>query len=81
MMNGNLRMTVIAHFSIPKSRTKVKIGEYYPQRPDIDNLVKIVADSLNKLAYHDDAQVVELHGKKLWSDRDYVEVTLEEING
>ena len=28
---------------------------------DLDNLVKTVMDALNRVAYHDDKQVVELH--------------------
>lgn len=30
------------------------------KKPDVDNLAKIVLDSLNKIAYDDDAQVCRL---------------------
>jgi len=39
--------------------------EFHLQRaPDIDNLSKLVLDSLNKVFYHDDRQVVTLHAFK-----------------
>ena len=31
------------------------------ERPDIDNFAKLVLDACNKIAWHDDRQVVELH--------------------
>lgn len=35
-------------------------GEIRPtKKPDMDNVVKIIADSLNNLAYYDDTQIVE----------------------
>lgn len=33
--------------------------EWYPKRPDWDNLAKSLCDSLNGLAYFDDNQIVE----------------------
>lgn len=40
-------------------------GEIRPtKRPDVDNVLKAVADSLNGLAYHDDAQLIEMKGTK-----------------
>ena len=37
-------------------------------RPDLDNLLKLVLDSLNGVAYVDDAQVVESHACKRMPD-------------
>lgn len=37
-------------------------------RPDLDNLLKLVLDSLNGVAYVDDAQVVESHATKRMPD-------------
>ena len=37
-------------------------------RPDLDNLLKLVLDSLNGVAYVDEAQVVESHATKRMHD-------------
>jgi Holliday junction resolvase RusA-like endonuclease len=37
-------------------------------KPDVDNLAKGVLDSLNGIAWHDDAQVVQLVVAKGWAD-------------
>lgn len=61
---------IIAFFPIPKSaskqvRTQMERGELYPTRkPDCDNVVKVVCDALNGLAYKDDAQVVAVTCQK-----------------
>lgn len=38
-------------------------------RPDLDNLVKLVNDALNGLAWLDDAQVVEFYADKVFDHR------------
>jgi Holliday junction resolvase RusA-like endonuclease len=38
-------------------------------RPDLDNLLKLVMDALNGLAYQDDSQVVRFHASKVTPDR------------
>lgn len=37
-------------------------------RPDLDNLVKLVLDALNGIAYADDAQIVRIHAFKKYSE-------------
>lgn len=60
-----LRIKIIAHYPIPQSATKSNktlMGEnkIKPIKvPDWDNIGKVICDSLNCLAYHDDAQIVE----------------------
>ena len=49
------------------------------KKPDLDNVIKAIADSLNGIAYKDDAQVVEVVSKKFYSDRPRVEVTIEDL--
>ncbi|MFL8231041.1 RusA family crossover junction endodeoxyribonuclease, partial [Clostridioides difficile] len=49
------------------------------KKPDLDNIIKSVADSLNGIAYKDDSQIVEVVSKKYYSDRPRVEVELEDI--
>jgi Holliday junction resolvase RusA-like endonuclease len=80
-----LRVMVIAYFTIPTSYSKKKrqacLNDEIPvtKRPDIDNVAKIVLDGLNKYAYKDDAQIIELGIKKMWSDMPRVEVYIEEV--
>ncbi len=66
-------MHIDAQYSIPKSTSKKKSlqmlkGVIRPtKKPDIDNLCKIIMDSLNKVAYHDDSQIVEVKVTKHYS--------------
>lgn len=59
----------------------IKSGEEYPcKKPDLDNIAKIILDSLNGIAYKDDSQVVELNiSKKYTEDEERIEFELEEI--
>lgn len=49
------------------------------KKPDLDNVIKAIADSLNGIAYKDDAQVVEVISKKFYSDKPRVEVIIEDL--
>ena len=40
-------------------------AQWLPKREDVDNLFKLVADSLNGIAYVDDRQIVEAHIQKI----------------
>ncbi|MCA0617605.1 RusA family crossover junction endodeoxyribonuclease [Clostridioides difficile] len=82
---GYIKMTLRCYYSIAKSNSK-KIKEQKRnnvlrpnKKPDIDNVVKIIADSLNEIAYKDDTQIVEVIASKYYSDRPRVEVILEDI--
>ena len=77
-----LLMYVKAYYSIPKSTSKknrqlMLDRKIRPtKKPDWDNIGKIVADSLNGVAYRDDAQVVDAFVRKYYSDEPRVEVTI-----
>lgn len=85
--DGPVEIKVMAYFAIPKSAGKKKkedmlAGRIRPtKRPDGDNLLKIIADSLNKIAYDDDSQVVSATVDKLYAEQSRVEVTIREIGG
>lgn len=49
---------------LPASAPKRRIGEPDTFKPDVDNAIKQILDSLNGLAYVDDSQVVEIHAAK-----------------
>lgn len=80
-----LKMKITAIHGIVKSATKKNIskmlnGELKPvKKPDADNIVKIICDALNKIAYKDDTQVVELEFKKVYGELEKVIVEIEEI--
>lgn len=72
--NGEpLKMIISAYYEIPKSTTKKKRaeimdGKLYPtKKPDADNIAKVICDALNKIAYKDDTQIIDLTVRKLYS--------------
>jgi Holliday junction resolvase RusA-like endonuclease len=71
-----------AYYPIPAStsknkKQKMKDGVYKPTiKPDADNVAKIILDSLNKMAFYDDAQIVVLRIEKLYSDEPHVDVMI-----
>ena len=80
-----LDMRIKAYYSIPQSKSKKKkelmrAGVIRPtKKPDMDNCIKIIADALNKIAYHDDTQIVDCQVRKFYSDDPRVEVRILEI--
>lgn len=48
-------------------------------RPDIDNLVKIILDGLNGVAFKDDKQVIELMAVKFYSAEPRTVIRVNEI--
>ena len=62
---------VTFYMPIPKSWSQKKKdhsnGAIHKSKPDIDNLIKGLFDSLNKVAWADDNQVYEVHSKKVYS--------------
>lgn len=70
---GRVMVVIEAVFPIPKSWTRAKkaeamAGKLAPGKPDIDNILKVVLDGLNDVAYEDDKQVVLTQCKKVYAD-------------
>lgn len=62
-------------------RLKAADGTLRPTtKPDIDNYIKGILDSLNGLFWHDDGQIVELHAGKYYSDKPRIEMEIKEIS-
>ena len=78
-----ISVDVTAVYPIPKSVTKatraaIEEGKILPKKkPDIDNVLKIVLDSLNGIAYKDDAQVVMVSGKKIYGNNPKVIIKMK----
>ena len=68
-----LDVELIFNFEVPKSATKKMIAniidgnEYPTKKPDVDNIAKTILDSLNKICYLDDSQVVDLRVVKVYN--------------
>ena len=83
--HGAVAMEIVAYYRIPASAGKaaaqmMRDGERVPaKKPDIDNVVKIVMDGLNKNAYDDDRQVVQVTARKAYADEPKVVVKVWEI--
>lgn len=80
-----VRVEITAFFAPPKStrkrdRIEMLANRILPEKkPDVDNIAKIILDALNKIAYIDDSQVIELVVKKRYSAEAKVTVHIEEI--
>lgn len=77
-----LDLRIMAYYTIPKSASKKKraamlAGEIRPtKKPDMDNVVKVIADALNQIAYRDDTQIVDCQCRKFYSENPRVEVRI-----
>ena len=82
---GVIEANITAIFEIPKSYTKKKTKELlethnnYSHKPDLDNIAKIILDSLNGIAYRDDSQVTILHLNKESGEQAKVIVEIKEV--
>lgn len=82
-----LDVRIIAYYGIPKSVSKKKREMMLEhkirptKKPDFDNIGKVVCDSLNGIAYRDDAMVVDAQVRKFFSEKPRVEVYIKDING
>ena len=75
-----------AYFKIPKSYTKGKrLACAYninrpDKKPDTDNILKVVMDALNKVAYSDDSKVVEVRCNKwYYTSASFLKIRIQEI--
>lgn len=79
-----LGMSIEIYKAIPKNvsakhRKMMLEREIRPgKRPDIDNCIKVVCDALNKVAFHDDSQIVGLVVESAYDERPRMEITIWE---
>lgn len=83
-----MEMHVDAYFPVPKSASKKKhlemAGAYYSKKPDLDNVIKAIADALNGVAYDDDSHIVLVSGVKRFvndGESPRVEITITDVAG
>lgn len=75
---------IVAQFKIPKNTSKKNTEEMLngnispAKKPDIDNIVKIILDALNKMAFKDDNQITKLEVEKIYGNEEKIIVKVEE---
>ena len=79
------QVRILAFYEIPKSTSKKKKQAMLEKKirptkkPDFDNIGKVICDSLNLVAYHDDSAIVDAQVRKFYSERPRVEVIIKSI--
>lgn len=84
-----IAVDVTFYMPIPKSgkiklnnkQIKVVEGQAHIFKPDIDNLIKGLFDSLNGIAWADDNQVFEVKSRKVYSEYPGIEFRIEILGG
>lgn len=72
--DAQLAIQITAYYPVPKSKSKricadMIAGAIRPtKKPDCDNIVKIICDALNELAYKDDSQIVTTQIAKYYAE-------------
>ncbi|EJT6491919.1 RusA family crossover junction endodeoxyribonuclease [Clostridium perfringens] len=85
-LEGPIKALIITYYKIPKSYSKKRVQairdglEKPRKKPDADNIGKIILDSLNGIAYKDDAYVADFRVKKEYTEElERVEFELSEV--
>lgn len=82
---GPVRVRIVAYMPIPQGTSKVKKTDMMrgiirpTKKPDVDNIIKIIADALNGMAYQDDKQIVSCTVEKVYSDVPRVQVEIRGV--
>lgn len=83
-LESRAKVTIVAYFEVPKStsntvKEKMLGNSISPtKKPDIDNIVKIVLDSMNKFAFKDDTQITKIEVEKLYGNEEKLYVRIED---
>ncbi len=80
----SIRMSMYVCFAPNKTDTKKNralklLNSLWPsKKPDVDNVIKVVLDALNKVAYQDDTQVNEVHVIRHFDEKERLIICLSE---
>ena len=79
-LEGPVWLTVEATFAYPKAFSRKQRGHWKTSKPDLDNIVKLVKDALNGIAWADDAQVARLLDcKKIYGEKQGLLISFGEL--
>ena len=82
-----LKIDVVFYMQTPKSVSNIKKNAVnlrnevirVTKKPDIDNLLKAILDSLNGIAFDDDNQITDVIMKKRYSLTPRIEIDITEV--
>lgn len=83
-LEGRINVKIVAYFEPPKQTSKKQVelmleNNISPtKKPDIDNVIKIILDALNKMAFKDDSQITKLDIEKVYAKEEKIYVKIEE---
>ena len=80
-IEGRVKVSIIAYFEITSKKKEAEMlsNNISPtKKPDIDNIVKIVLDGMNKFAFKDDTQVIKLEVEKKYAEKPRMYIKIEE---
>lgn len=82
-IQGPVAMELNCYFLIPKTKIKKDKSlqpRYKISKPDSSNILKAVEDALNKIIYHDDAQIVDTRVRREYTEeQERIEVKIMPI--
>lgn len=84
IIENRVSIEIIAFLKIPKNASKIKSKEMLEneisplKKPDIDNIGKIVLDSLNKYVIKDDIQVSKMFVEKRYCEKEKLYIRIQE---
>lgn len=77
-LTGPLSIVANFYFLRPKS-VSAKARPYHVVKPDCSNLCKALEDSLNKILFHDDSQIIQLIVHKHYASRASIHLCVAEV--
>lgn len=85
-LTSPISLDITFHMPIPKGTSSIRKKEmingmyYHIKRPDIDNLKKLVFDTMNGIIFKDDSQVAEVRARKIYSERPATIINVRSLN-
>lgn len=73
---------IAVHIQVFRSKPKSakKTVKHPSKRPDLDNYIKAILDSMNTIVFQDDAQICYLEASKLYDEKPRVEIWIDLMN-
>lgn len=82
VLDGALHLTIVVNLNRPASWSKRKRAEnpIPTGKPDLDNVAKLLGDSLNGIVWRDDSQIASLHiGRRFVEGPEQTEIYVTQL--